>query len=136
MQHSGNYFVGTHRTLKVWVFSIIFKIPYFWWFITPPIEKLRLLFVVIQNTLSFVFRTKWPLKNIWLLRYKQHNWISILGQESDICVTLDSVPQYLEPVEMRPQSWYILQWFESISSSGRNFLGHSFRSTLFRRCSS
>ena len=68
--------MGVHHTPKVGCFFNIIKIQLFGCFITRLVKKLQQcsLYEVIEDILPFVFNTKWPLRDIWLLSYKQNDF--------------------------------------------------------------
>merc|ERR1711954_8400 len=61
---------------KLGVFSKLSKYSFFCCFITRLVKKLQQwsLYEVIEDILPFVLNTKWPLSDIWLLRYKQNKF--------------------------------------------------------------
>ena len=71
-----NLILGAHRTPEVGCFFKIFKIQLFDCFITQLVKRLQQwsLYEVIEDILPFVFNTKRPLSDIWLLRYKQNSF--------------------------------------------------------------
>ena len=71
-----NSILGAHHTPKVGCFFKIFKIQLFYCFITQLVEKLHQwpLYEVKEDILPFVFNTKRPLSDNWLLRYKQNSF--------------------------------------------------------------
>ena len=68
--------MGAYWTSKVGCFSNFSKYSVFCFFITQLLKKLQQwsLSEVIKDILPFVWNTKWPLSNIWLLRYKQNSF--------------------------------------------------------------
>ena len=66
--------MGAYRTPKVGCFFKIVKTHHFCCFITQLVKKLQQwsLYEVIEDILLFVFNTKQPLSNIWLLSYRQY----------------------------------------------------------------
>ena len=61
---------------KLGIFTNFSKYSVFCCFITQLVKKLQQwsLSQVIKDILPFVLNTKWPLSDIWLLRYKQNSF--------------------------------------------------------------
>ena len=67
---------GAHLTPKVGCFFKIVKIQHFCCFISQLVKKLlqQSLIQMIDDILPFVFNTKRPLSDIWLLSYEQNSF--------------------------------------------------------------
>ena len=68
---------------KLGVFSKLSKYSFFCCFITWLVKKLQQwsLYEVVEDILPFIFDTKRPLSDIWLLSYKQNNFGSFWGKK-------------------------------------------------------